>query len=171
VPELIAKSALGGASLTLGGTTLSEAALGPLTSIAPFPGQTDAVSAALGHAFPAPNKVSGALLWTGRDQAMLLGTPPDLAGLAATTDQTGGWTALRLTGPLAADALMRLVPIDLRAARFPPGTAVRAPLNHMAMILSRDAEGFLVLVFRSMAQTAWHEIERALHSLAARADV
>lgn len=170
MPDLIAKSALDGRSITLAATTLSEAALGPLTSIAPFPGQTDATSAALGHAFPKPNTTSGPLIWTGRDQAFLRGTAaPDLTGLAATTDQSGGWTALRLTGPQSEAALMRLVPLDLRAHSFPPGTSTRAALNHMAAILVRDGEGFLVLIFRSMAETAWHELETALHALAARA--
>jgi len=169
VPDLIAKSALEGRSITLAATTLAEAQIGPLTSIAPFPGQTEATSAALGHAFPRPNTTSGPLIWTGRDQAFLLGMPPDLTGLAATTDQTGAWCALRLTGPHGTDALMRLVPLDLRLSCFPPGTCTRTALNHMAMILARDSDGFLILIFRSMAETAWHEIETALHALAARA--
>lgn len=169
MPDLLAKSALGGRTLTLAGTTLAEAAIGPLTSIAPFPGQTAATGTALGHMFPAPNTTSGPLIWTGRDQAFLLGTPPDLTGLAATTDQTGGWCALRLTGPVASDALMRLVPLDLRPGRFPPGTATRTALNHMAAILVAESDGFLILTFRSMAETAWHELETALHALAARA--
>lgn len=169
MPELLAKSALDGRTITLAGTTLAEAYIGPLTSIAPFPGQTEATGAALGHAFPEPNTTSGPLLWAGRDLAMLLGTAPDLTGLAATTDQTGGWCALRLTGPHAADALMRYTPLDLREKSFPPGTCTRAPLNHMSMILAREADGFLILIFRSMAQTAWHELETALHALHARA--
>lgn len=169
MPDLIAKSALGGRSLTLAATTLAEALLGPLTSIAPFPGQTDATAAALGHPFPKPNTTSGPLIWTGRDQAFLMGTPPDLTGLAATTDQTGGWLALRLTGPLAADTLARLVPLDLRATSFPPGTCARTALNHMAAILVREPQGFLILTFRSMAETAWHELHTALNALAARA--
>jgi len=169
VADLIAKSALAGRSLTRAATTLAEIDIGPLKSIAPFPGQAAAVGAALGHGFPAPNTMSGPMLWTGRDQALLRGMPPDLTGLAAVTDQTGGWCALRLTGPLAADALMRLVPMDLRPNSFPPGTCVRAPLNHMSMILLREADCFVSLVFRSMAETAWHELDSALRGLAARA--
>ena len=143
MPDLIAKSALNGRRATHAETTLAEVAIGPLTSIAPFPGQTDATGAALGHPFPAPNTTSGPLIWTGRDQAFLRGTPPDLTGLAATTDQTGGWCALRLTGRHAEAALSRLVPLDLRAARFPPGACARSALNHMALILVREPDGFL----------------------------
>lgn len=168
MPELIAKSALFGRKpVTLAQTRLEEAALGPITAIACFPGTLAAVSAKLGG-FPAPNTRTGALVWTGPEQAFLFGTAPDLAGLAAVTDQTGGWAGLRLSGPKAADALMRLYPLDLRLAHFPPGTSVRAPLGHMQSILIAEESAFLILVFRSMARTTWHEIEAALHALQAR---
>jgi sarcosine oxidase gamma subunit len=166
VPELIAKTALSGQTVTHAGTTLTEVALGQITSVACYPGQLAAVTAALG-AFPAPNSHDGGLCWTGPEQAFVMDRAvPDLTGLAATTDQSGGWTALRLSGPLAVDALMRLVPLDLRA--MTAGQAARAPLGHMQMILLREAEGYLVLVFRSMARTAWHEIDTALKMCAAR---
>ncbi len=167
MPELIAKTALSGQTVTHAGTTLSEVALGQITSVACFPGQLAAVTAALG-AFPAPNTHGGGLCWTGPEQAFVIGRPvPDLTGLAATTDQSGGWTALRLTGPLAVDTLMRLVPLDLR--QMTAGAAARAPLGHMQMVLLREADAFLILVFRSMARTAWHEIDTALNMCAARA--
>ena len=169
MPELIAKSALSGqGSIIYAGTTLSEAALGPITSIACMLGQQQATANALGQPFPAPNTYQNGLCWTGPDQAVLIGRPvPDLTGIAAITDQSGGWAALRLTGPMAADALMRHVPLDLR--RMMPGQAARAPLGHMQMILMAEPDGFLLLVFRSMARTAWHEIETSLKHLAARA--
>ena len=166
MPELIAKTALSGQSTTHAGTTLAEVNLGPLTSIACFPGQMAAVRDALGH-FPTPNTHADGLCWTGPDQAFLIGRPaPDLAGIAATTDQTGGWTALRLSGPLAVNVLARLVPLDLR--QMTPGQSARAPLGHMQMILLREADSFLILVFRSMARTAWAEIDEAMLMLAAR---
>jgi sarcosine oxidase gamma subunit len=40
----------------------------------------------------------------------------------------------------------------------------------MSMILLRISEdGFRLMVFRSMARTAWHELELALKTLAERA--
>ena len=166
MPELIAKTALSGQSTTHDGTTLAEVNLGQITSIACFPGQMAAVSAVLGP-FPAPNTHAQGLCWTGPDQAFLIGrAAPDLTGLAATTDQTGGWAALRLSGLMAVDVLARLVPLDLR--HMTEGQAARGPLGHMQMILMRDADSFLILVFRSMARTAWHEIEEAMQILAAR---
>ena len=167
MPNLIAKTALQGVmSATHAGTTLAEVDPGQITSIACFPGQLAAVTAALGG-FPAPNSHGNGLVWTGPEQAFLIGRPaPDLTGLAAVTDQSGGWAALRLTGPMAADALMRLVPLDLR--KFGPAQAARAPLGHMQAVLMGQGDGVLILIFRSMARTAWHEIEAALKMLAAR---
>lgn len=179
MPELIAKTALAGrAPVTRGETTLSEVDLGQIGSIALFPGQEKAANKALkpfGFTFPAPNSwvasADAMLVWTGRAQAFLIGAAlPDLAGIAAVTDQSGGWTALRVTGPAGPDALMRYVPLDLRLVAFPAGRAVRAPLYHMQAVLWRDdADSLTVLVFRSMARTAWHEIDEALKTLAARA--
>jgi heterotetrameric sarcosine oxidase gamma subunit len=178
VPELIAKSPLSGtAPITLGGLRLSEVMLGPVTSIAPFPGQDKTVAKALkplGLTFPAPNTFTSAadakLVWTTRNQAFLIGiAPPTIPG-AALTDQSDGWAGLRIEGPTASDALMRLYPLDLRQQSFPVGTAARAPLNHMQSVLMRTAPyAFDLLVFRSMARTAWHEIEAAMRTLAARA--
>ncbi|MDT8856529.1 sarcosine oxidase subunit gamma [Paracoccaceae bacterium Fryx2] len=177
MPSLIARSPLAGqAPVTRGGVTLSEWQAGRITSLAPLKGQGAALDRALaarGLAFPTPGRMveSGAarLVWTGRDQAFLIGADP--AGLegAAQTDQSDGWACLRLDGAAAADVLMRLVPMDLREMAFPPGHAARAPLNHMAMVLMRLPDGFDLLVFRSMAVSAWHELETAMTALAARA--
>lgn len=178
MPELIAKPALDNAPLTIGDCRLEPVELGPITSIALYPGQEKAAAKALkpmGLAFPAPNTLSqkgGArLVWTGRDQAFLIGAEaPDLGAAAAVTDQSGGWSALRLAGATVAEVLMRHVPLDLRAHAFPAGRAVRAPLGHMsAIVIREDADRFLILTFRSMARTAWHEIEVAMRSVAARA--
>ncbi len=176
MPELIAKTALSDKKpATFAGTTLAEADPGPVASIALFPGQEKALAKALKPmVFPAPNSFTEnggvRLVWTGRDQAFLIGAePPALDGIAAVTDQSGGWATLTVTGPVAAEALMRLVPLDLRPT-FAVGQAARAPLGHMQSVIFRTAaDGFTVMVFRSMARTAWHEIEVALRSLAARA--
>lgn len=177
MPELIAKPALDHAALTHGTCTLTPVDLGPVTSVALFPGQEKAankVLKSLGISFPAPNTLSQKgdvlLVWTGRDQAFLIGVEaPDFGAAAAITDQSGGWSALQLTGAKAADVLMRHVPLDLRLHAFPLDRAVRAPLGHMSAIVIREtADSFLVLTFRSMARTAWHEVETAMRSVAAR---
>ena len=180
MPELIAKTALAGfGPVTHLSTMLAEGDPGPITSIAPYPGrmaQVDAVLAPLGLTFPAPNSQSAngpaRLVWTGREQAFLMGVeaPAGLADHAALTAQADGWAVLTISGPAAVDALMRPVPLDLREAAFPIGRTTRAPLNHMQAILTRTGpQAFEVMVFRSMARTAWHELAEALEVLAARA--
>lgn len=179
MPEYIAKTALEGQKpLTIAATRLAEVDHGAIASIQPFPGQEQAVARALkplGFGFPVvgsfSSHASAMLAWTGREQAFLIGAQcPDFAGVAAVTDQSGAWVSLSLEGPAAADALARYVPMDLRLAAFPPGSAVRTPLYHMSMILLRISENsFRIMVFRSMARTAWHELEVALKTLAARA--
>lgn len=181
MPELIAKPALDGqAPLTLIGTSLAPVDLGPITSVAPFPGQAKAVDKALkplGLTFPAPGsttaKGGARIVWTGPDQAFLIGAEaPEVKGAAALTDQSGGWSALRLSGPALADVMARLCPIDFRASAFRPGQAARAQLGHMnAVFWAEDDGALMILTFRSMARTAWDECAHALTALAARAGV
>lgn len=179
MPELIAKSPLSdGWPVTHAGLRLAERVLGPITSIAPMPGQEKTIAKALkalGLAFPAPNTFvtsgNATLVWTARNQAFLIGgSAPDTLQGAALSDQSDGWAGLRVEGPTAADALMRLYPLDLRLQAFAVGMAARAPLNHMQSILMRTGPyAFDLMVFRSMARTAWHEAEAAMKTLAARA--
>ena len=179
MPDLIATSPLNGrAPQVLAGTALAEAQFRQITSVAPLAGQDKALDRALkslGLAFPAPNRLveagSARLVWTGRDQAFLIGAAPvGLAPHAALTDQSDGWAILTLSGPMAEAALARIVPVDIRAASFPPGHAARVPFNHMSSVLMRTGpEAFEIMVFRSMARTAWQEAETALTALAARA--
>ncbi|MDR0807873.1 MAG: sarcosine oxidase subunit gamma [Gemmobacter sp.] len=175
MPELIAKTPLSGLwPVTHGALSLSEVVYDSILSLAPFAGQEKVLTKALkplGLAFPAPNTlaVSGVarIVWTGRDQAFLINAPLATPS-AAITDQSDGWAGLRLEGPMAAEALMRLVPIDLRSSAFPPGSAARAPLNHMNAVVMRLESGFEVMVFRSMARSAWTEIAETMQRVAAR---
>jgi sarcosine oxidase subunit gamma len=176
VARLVAKTPCAGIlPVTHGTTTLSELTPEAITSIAPFGGAEPAVSAALkaatGGAFPAPNRWTGTttrIVWTGPGQAMALGprvAPPD----AALTDQSDAWAVMRLEGQGAEAVLARLIPIDTRRAHFPPGHAARTMLHHMTCTLLRAGEdAFDILVFRSMATTAVHDIETAMRSVAAQ---
>lgn len=177
MPELIAKSALEGRTLTAGTVTLAEVDVGPISSVAVFPGGAKTVAKglkALGLVMPEPNtfveKKGARIVWTGRDQAFLVGVePPALEG-AAVTDQSDGWAVLSVSGAGVADVLARWVPVDLRLAAFPVGRAVRTQLNHMNVVILRVGDhAFEIMVFRSMARTAWHEVETAMHMVQARA--
>lgn len=177
--ELIAISAVEGLlPVTAGPFTLSEVVPGRITSVAPFAGKEKAVTAALkkahGLGFPAPNTVlakgEARIVWTGHDQAFLIDADPaPLAGIAALSDQSDGWTVLRLDGPQAEQVLARRVAVDLRPAAFGEGAAVRTALGHMMVVILRAGAGFEILVFRSMARTAVQEIAEAMRAVAARA--
>lgn len=176
MPELIAKPALDVAPVSTAGTMLAPHDPGPITAIALFPGAEKVLAKglkSLGLSFPAPGTVveSGAarLVWTGRDQAFLMGVaPPSLEGCAM-TDQTDGWAGFCLSGPGAVDVLARLVALDLRETAFPVGRTARTGLNHMSMVLIRTAaEVFELYVFRSMARSAWHELSEVLERMEAR---
>lgn len=178
MPELIAKSALEGrVPLVLGQVTLAEVQVGPITSVAMLPGGAKVVAKALkplGLTMPAPNtfaeKKGARIVWIGRDQAFLTGVEAGVIEGAAVTDQSDGWAVLAVSGVGAADALMRLVPVDLRLQAFPAGKVLRSVLNHMNVVILRTGDyAFEIMVFRSMARSAWHEIEAAMLALAARA--
>jgi heterotetrameric sarcosine oxidase gamma subunit len=179
VPELIAKSALDGRSVTLGGVTLAEVDVGRVTSVALFPGGAKAAAKglkALGLAMPEPNsfaeKKGARIVWTGRDQAFLIGVAPPALDGAAVTDQSDGWTVLSVSGMGGAEVLARLVPVDLRLVAFPVGRTMRTQLNHMNVVILRTGDYAVeILVFRSMARTAWHEIHAAMQMLAARSGI
>lgn len=165
--------------LTIGGVTLAEDAVGPVTSVAPFAGKTEEVGKllrdAFGIGFPGPNgseKGKGAqILWTGRGRALLIGAPPPtgLAALAAVTDQSDASVWVTVGGPGAEAVLARLVPLDLRVAAFPEGATARSFVNHMtAQITRAAADAFQIGAFRSMAATLVRELAEAAQGVAAR---
>lgn len=165
--------------LTIGAVTLDHEDLGALTSLAPFKGRkaalNDALKAAHDLSLPAPLRSSGKagarVLWFGRSHYLLAGPEPDasLGQVAALTDQSDAWCVVRLSGAGAVDALARLVPVDLRPAVFKRGHTVRTQVQHMSASITRVGDdGFVILVFRSMAKTLVHDLQTAMEAVAAR---
>lgn len=165
--------------VSVGGVTLTEAPQAPIWAILPLRAQTAAVGTALqaahGLPFPAPGSFHDAgparIAWSGLDQAFLIGTAPaqTLAAHAALIDQSDAWAHLALDGADSRDVLARLVPIDLSPAACPKGSARRTLLGHMScLILHPGGAAFEILVFRSMAHSAVHELTRAMTAVAAR---
>jgi heterotetrameric sarcosine oxidase gamma subunit len=161
-----------------GSMVLSELPFARMTSVAPFKGKSRALGAALkamglGWPDPGQSRRSGdaAILWSGMDQAFLIGPDPaPLAGLAALTDQSDGWARIRLKGPGAEAALARLVPLDLRPGVFAEGQVARTGLNHMMLLIARSGpDSFDLMVFRSMAGSAVHELHQSMEAVVARA--
>ncbi len=163
---------------TAGTCTLSEELPEAITSIAPAKGQemavSDALKAEFGAEFPSPNRATGKAgaraVWSGAGQALLLGPVPGAIKGAAMTDQSDAWAVMRLEGDAAEAVLARLVPVDLRAEQFKRGHTARTMLFHMSCSITRvGADAFDIMVFRSMARSAVHELSTALRSVAAQA--
>lgn len=177
--SLIQKSAADGlVPLQVGTLSLTEPDFGAITMVAPFKAKgkavSDAMKKATGVGFPAPGRSGGKagarVVWVGMGQALVLGAPVSIPD-AAITDQTDAWCVLALEGVGAADVLARLTPLDLRDAVFKRGHAARSLLGHMnCLFLRTGATRYELMVFRSMAHTAVHEIRRAMESVTAQAE-
>lgn len=165
--------------LSIGGVEMSEVALGPVTSLAPFRGREQAVSqalqAAFGLGFAGPNESLSQgdvrVVWAGIGRALLIGAPvPEtLAGLAAVVDQSDSMAVVRVAGAQVEAVLARLVPVDLRLRAFAEGATARTMLGHMTVTLTRIApEVIEVMAMRSMAATLVHELAEAARGVAAR---
>lgn len=164
--------------LTRGGATLEELDAGHLTALSAIGGTqglSKALEAAHGMALPGPNRATGKegarCVWFGLREALLMGPVADtsLREHAAVVDQSDAWAVVRLSGVAAEDVLARLVPVDLRAARFKRGHTVRTQLQHMNASVTRvGSDGFMILVFRSMAATLVHDLKTAMEAVASR---
>ncbi|MEM6759795.1 MAG: sarcosine oxidase subunit gamma family protein [Pseudomonadota bacterium] len=169
----------GMALLTIGSVTVTEVDLGVLTVIAPFAGQgaacAKALQAAHGIAWPAPGRATGKAgaraIWFGMDAILLAGPQADhtLNAHAALTLQSDGWVSVSVEGADVRDVLARLVPIDLHPDSFKRGHTSRTLIQHMNGSVTRlGADRYVVMVFRSMAETLLHDLTRAMESIAAR---
>ncbi|WP_039019000.1 sarcosine oxidase subunit gamma [Halocynthiibacter namhaensis] len=164
---------------TIGSLTLTETAVDRMTSFMPWKGRektaSKALKAACGVAFPGPNETSASgdvqAIWTGRGQCFILGVelPDGLSAEGALTDQSDAWAVMSLRGDAAVDVLARLCPVDLRDAAFKPGDTVRTEMQHMMVSVTRMDDGFQIMVMRSFAKTAVHDLTETMKAIAARA--
>ena len=166
-PRLTATSAAAGLlPLAIGQMTLSEIEAPQITSVAPFDGNEAAVRTKLG-AWPKSNRAVKSVLWAGQGMAFVLGDCPDVSDVAAVTDQSDAWAQLVLEGPDLEDVLARLCPLDLSTMKR--GHTARSLLGHMNALYYRSGTRKMeFFVFRSMAETAVHDLTRAMRGVAAR---
>ena len=162
------------ATRQFGAVSVGVVETGQVTSISPYRRKEAEVSARLRATLdldlPAPGSLTRAgaarLIWTGLGQWFLAGAkPPALNGLAALTDQSGGWVAMEITGAGAASVMARLGPLDY--ATMSAGHVARSELAHMMSIQIARADGFELWVMRSFACTALSHIHDAAASEAA----
>lgn len=135
-----------------------------ITSIAPYPGQADALRAHLGG-FPAPGEVVTLqgidLVWAGRDLAFTFGNdlPEGLDAYCALSDQSDGWCGFALEGAGAEALLARRLPFDLR--NMPSPSSARSVLDHLpVLVLRRASDRFEIWVWRSMTASLVQEFAK-----------
>lgn len=159
----------------VGDTILDEVTPDRVTLVSPLVGKKGAVDAALkaeiGVGLPAPNRTTHKdgvrAIWVGPGQALIVGASVSPEG-AAVTDQSDAFAMISLEGTLAEAALARLCPIDLRQTQFKNGWTARTMLDLMTCSVTRTGrQAFEIMVFRSMAATAVHELSEALRRVAA----
>ena len=147
---------------TLPGCTVRALPPVRITSIAPHPGQAEALRARLGG-FPAPGEVVTLqgidLVWAGRDLAFAFGDglPDGLGAHGAISDQSDGWCGFALQGTGAEALLARRLPFDLRKMAAP--ASARSVLDHLpVLVLRRASDSFEIWVWRSMVQSFVQQI-------------
>jgi len=158
--------------LTHGGITVTEVLAARLTSVAPYAGQSKAVSAQMqaevGAGLSAINRRSGAVTWFGHGTWLVAGDVA-LEDVAAVTDQSDAWAIVAVSGAGVEDVLARLVPVDLRESVFKKNHVTKTMLGHMSVTIVRTgADAFEIMVMRSMAQTLVHDLDVAMRSVALR---
>jgi len=80
-----------------------------------------------------------------------------LKGLASISDQSGGRTVLRVSGPHARDVLAKGLPIDLDPRAFPLGSAATSTISLMGVQLWQvdDTRSYDIAFFRSVSASFW----------------
>jgi heterotetrameric sarcosine oxidase gamma subunit len=80
-----------------------------------------------------------------------------LEGLAGVTDQSDLWICFIASGALVRDVLSRVVPVDVRAAKFAVGALASTRAGHLDVLLRRTGQNaFEIAVARSYAEELRH---------------
>ena len=81
-----------------------------------------------------------------------------LRGLASISDQSGGLTVLRVSGPRARAVLAKGLPIDLHPRAFETGSAATSTISLMGVQIWQvdDAPTYDLAIFRSVSANFWH---------------
>lgn len=80
-----------------------------------------------------------------------------LKGLASISDQHGGRTVMRLSGPRAREVLAKGLPLDLHPRAFGPGSAATSTISLMGVQLWQvdDTPSYDIALFRSVSASFW----------------
>jgi sarcosine oxidase subunit gamma len=92
-----------------------------------------------------------------RGEALARDLTQRLKGLASISDQSGGRTVLRLSGPRARDVLAKGLAIDLDPRVFPLGSAATSTISLMGVQVwqTDDTRSYDIAIFRSVSASFW----------------
>ncbi|MDF1720818.1 MAG: hypothetical protein P1U65_09095 [Minwuia sp.] len=83
-------------------------------------------------------------------------------GLGAVVDLSDARAALRVSGPAMPDLISRILPLDFRDDRLPPGGSAETVTAHMNVTLHRvDATTVDLFVFRGFTRSFLHHVQEA----------
>jgi heterotetrameric sarcosine oxidase gamma subunit len=103
-----------------------------------------------------------AALGLGPGRWLFLGAAQDalavaFAGLASISEHSDGYAVFEISGIEARRALAKIVPLDIDM--FTDGDAAVTSIAHIgAIVWKKDAETWVIAVFRSYAASFWHSL-------------
>jgi sarcosine oxidase subunit gamma len=95
-----------------------------------------------------------AVLWGGLGQSLVL--LPAIGDAGAVAALAGARTLITVGGTDAIEALSRLLPIDLDAQAFPPGSVAHTLAGHIGVLVWRREEDVVLGCYRSFGAELWH---------------
>ena len=162
----------------------SPETLGLISVAPPLGGEqvlADALSSSYSCSWPATGQSSQsnvdgmALLGLARDQAFLLfdeskttakSISATIGDSAYLTDQSDSWAMLKIAGQLTHSVLERTCPVDLDETAFSVGAVTRTQMEHLAVIVFREApDEFLLLSPASSASSFLHMIQTSVRNV------
>ena len=98
------------------------------------------------------------ILSPGEPDALAARLAEDFADLASIVDQSDARAFFDVSGPRARDALAKMLPIDLAAVQFSPGSAAITLAGHIGVLIWQDdaRPTYTLGVTRSIAGSFWH---------------
>ncbi len=149
------------------GVRLSEPQYGYLGELAAFEGSGATIAKLAGAAAGQPGAISFPIAsnrWflagqEGMDDPISAKLKPANGALI---DLSHGRTCLRISGPKAEWVLSKLYAIDFAEAVFAAGSGLSTTHHSIfTQIYRHDGETFDLFVFRSLARSFWHTLQRA----------
>jgi methylglutamate dehydrogenase subunit D len=149
------------------GVRVSEPQYGFIGELAAFAGSEGTIAKMAGAAAGQPGAISFPIAsnrWffagqEGMDEPVRAKLKPADGSLA---DLSHGRTCLRISGPKAEWVLSKLYAINFNETAFPAATGLSTAHHSIfTQIYRLDAETFDLFVFRSLARSFWHTLQRA----------